>query len=146
MALAVVTVAAGGLPVVDNTAATNKLGRPVSEAANGRGIAVTKVASGGMPLHLDGGGGSTEAPRIAGLGFDRLGASPIAGSCGGATATTTGAQPSSARAARLDEKAVAASTPASIAPPSDAPPQPVRRCSRRALIAPPDRPAGRLPT
>lgn len=50
MALAVVTVASGGLPVVDNTAATNKLGRPVSEAANGRGIAVTKVAGGGLPV------------------------------------------------------------------------------------------------
>ena len=41
MALAVVTVATGGLPVVDVTATTPKLGLPVSEAP--RGIAVTKV-------------------------------------------------------------------------------------------------------
>ncbi len=43
MALAVVTVAAGGLPVVDVTATTPRLGMPVNEAANGRGIPVTKV-------------------------------------------------------------------------------------------------------
>lgn len=39
----VVTVAAGGMPVVDVTATTPKLGLPVTEAANGRGVAVTKV-------------------------------------------------------------------------------------------------------
>ena len=52
MALAVVTVAAGGIPVVDVTATTPKLGVPVSEAANGRGIAVTKVTlpRGGLPV------------------------------------------------------------------------------------------------
>jgi hypothetical protein len=38
MGLAVVTIAAGGLPVVETTR-----GFPVSEAANGRGVAVTKV-------------------------------------------------------------------------------------------------------
>jgi hypothetical protein len=43
MALPVVTVAAGGLPVVDVTATTPKLGLGVSEAANGRGVPVTKV-------------------------------------------------------------------------------------------------------
>jgi len=46
MALAVVTVASGGMPVADVTATTPKLGMAVSEAANGRGIAVTKVAAG----------------------------------------------------------------------------------------------------
>jgi hypothetical protein len=50
MAVAVVTVAAGGIPVVDVTATTPKLGTPVTEAA--RGIAVTKVTlpRGGLPV------------------------------------------------------------------------------------------------
>jgi hypothetical protein len=49
MALAVVTVASGGLPVVDVTATSPKLGLPVTEAM--RGVPVTKVAAGkpGMP-------------------------------------------------------------------------------------------------
>ena len=47
----VVTVAAGGLPVVDVTATTPKMGLPVTEAANGRGLPVTKVANGrGLPV------------------------------------------------------------------------------------------------
>ena len=51
MGLPVVTVAAGGLPVVDVTATTPKFGVPVTEAANGRGIAVTKVVGKpGMPV------------------------------------------------------------------------------------------------
>jgi len=51
MGLAVVTVAAGGLPVVDVTATTPKLGMPVTEAANGRGVAVTKVVGKpGLPV------------------------------------------------------------------------------------------------
>jgi hypothetical protein len=45
MSTAVVTVASGGLPVVE--LAAGKLGTPVTEATNGRGIAVTKVV--GMP-------------------------------------------------------------------------------------------------
>jgi hypothetical protein len=49
MGLAVVTVATGGLPVVDVTATTPKLGLPVTEAANGRGLAVTKVLVVGKP-------------------------------------------------------------------------------------------------
>lgn len=43
MALPVITVASGGIAVVDVTASTPKLGMPVSEASSGRGIAVTKV-------------------------------------------------------------------------------------------------------
>jgi len=43
MATPVVTVAAGGIPVVDVTAVAPLRGLPVSEATNGRGIAVTKV-------------------------------------------------------------------------------------------------------
>lgn len=43
MATPVVTVASGGMPVVDVTATTPKLGMPVTEATNGRGIPVTKV-------------------------------------------------------------------------------------------------------
>jgi hypothetical protein len=51
MGMAVVTVAAGGLPVVDVTAVAPKTGLPVTEAANGKGVAVTKVANGrGMPV------------------------------------------------------------------------------------------------
>jgi len=46
MSTPVVTVAAGGIAVVDVTATTPKLGLPVSEAANGRGVAVTKVTAG----------------------------------------------------------------------------------------------------
>lgn len=47
MAVAVVTVASGGLPV---TNVTNGFGLPVEEASNGRGLAVTYVTSGGLPV------------------------------------------------------------------------------------------------
>lgn len=52
MGLAVVTVASGGLPVIDVTATTPKLGVPVTEATNGKGIPVTKVTlpKGGLPV------------------------------------------------------------------------------------------------
>ncbi len=52
MAVAVVTVAAGGLAVIDVTATTPKLGMPVTEATTGRGIPVTKVTlpRGGLPV------------------------------------------------------------------------------------------------
>jgi hypothetical protein len=54
MAVAVVTVASGGLPVIDVTATVPKLGLPVTEAvaAGGvkYGIAVTKVAANGLPV------------------------------------------------------------------------------------------------
>ena len=55
MGIAVVTVASGGIPVVDNTAAAFKSGMPVTESVAGSngikyGIAVTKVASGGIPV------------------------------------------------------------------------------------------------
>ena len=51
MAVAVVTVASGGLPVVDVTVSAPKFGLPVSEALPSRGgIAVTKVTSGGIPV------------------------------------------------------------------------------------------------
>jgi len=47
----VVTVAAGGLPVVDVTSVAPKTGLPVTEAANGYGIAVTKVTGKpGLPV------------------------------------------------------------------------------------------------
>lgn len=49
MGMPVVTVAAGGIPVVDVSATTGK-GTPVSEAVNGFGRAVTKVAAYGMPV------------------------------------------------------------------------------------------------
>jgi hypothetical protein len=51
MAMAVVTVASGGLPVVDVTAnGHSAIGNVVTEAINGRGTAVTKVTSGGVPV------------------------------------------------------------------------------------------------
>jgi len=46
----VVTVAAGGLPVIDVTGTFPRLGVPVSEAANGRGTPVTKVVAPRMAL------------------------------------------------------------------------------------------------
>jgi len=52
MSTAVVTVASGGLPVVE--LAAGKLGLPVTEATNGRGIAVTKVVGKpGLPVVFD---------------------------------------------------------------------------------------------
>ena len=52
MGIAVVTVASGGLPVVDVTATAPKLGVPVTEATNGKGIAITVVTlpKGGLPV------------------------------------------------------------------------------------------------
>jgi hypothetical protein len=54
VAVAVITVAAGGLPVIDVTATTPRLGVPVTEAiAVGTakyGIPVTKVAVNGVPV------------------------------------------------------------------------------------------------
>jgi hypothetical protein len=51
MALPVVTVASGGLPVVDVTSVPPRTGLPVKEATNGRGIAVTKVTGKpGLPV------------------------------------------------------------------------------------------------
>lgn len=47
----VVTVAAGGMPVVDVTATKPLLGMPVTEAANKYGVPVTKVTTGyGLPV------------------------------------------------------------------------------------------------
>jgi hypothetical protein len=52
MAMPVVTVATGGIPVVDVTALNHALiGQPVSESLNGIGTRVTKVASGGMAVY-----------------------------------------------------------------------------------------------
>ena len=48
MATAVITVASGGLPVIDVTATAPRVGLPVTEAA--RGIPVTKVAVNGLPV------------------------------------------------------------------------------------------------
>jgi hypothetical protein len=50
MGMPVVTVAAGGMPVVDVTATKPDLGMPVTEAANKYGVAVTKVAVYGLPV------------------------------------------------------------------------------------------------
>ena len=48
MALAVTTVAAGGLPIIDVTGTKPLLGLPVTETA--KGIRVTKVAVAGMAV------------------------------------------------------------------------------------------------
>ena len=54
MPTAVITVASGGLAVVDVTATFPKLGMPVTEATSAiaakYGRAVTKVAAGGIPV------------------------------------------------------------------------------------------------
>ena len=51
MALAVVTVASGGMPVVDVTSIAPRTGLPVSESASGRGVPVTKVVGKpGLPV------------------------------------------------------------------------------------------------
>ena len=54
MATAVITVASGGLPVIDVTATTPKLGMAVTEAVAvatvKRGVAVTKVTAYGLPV------------------------------------------------------------------------------------------------
>jgi len=52
MPTAVITVASGGLAVVDVTATFPKLGMPVTEATGAPkyGLAVTKVAAGGIPV------------------------------------------------------------------------------------------------
>lgn len=55
----VVTVASGGMAVVDVTATTGR-GSPVTEATNGFGSPITKVTSGGMPVAYETiGAGST---------------------------------------------------------------------------------------
>lgn len=51
MGMSVVTVAAGGMPVIDVTA-TTKIGLPVIESTSAPklGIAVTKVTAAGLPV------------------------------------------------------------------------------------------------
>jgi hypothetical protein len=56
LALPVVTVASWGLPVVE--AAAGKLALPVTEATNGRGLPVTKVANYGLAVVFQGVAGS----------------------------------------------------------------------------------------
>jgi hypothetical protein len=72
MATAVITVASGGLPVIDVTATTPKLGLPVSEAV--RGIPVTKVLTNGLPVTFStvpdyppAGGGAFTPASLTGL-------------------------------------------------------------------------------
>ena len=72
MAVAVVTVATGGLPVVDVTATTPRLGLPVTEVANGipvtkvtlprGGLPVTFVSDGSAPANISGTLATTVAP------------------------------------------------------------------------------------
>ena len=83
MGIAVVTIAAGGLPVIDVTATKPALGVPVTEAVNG--IAVTKVslAVGGLPVTFVAAGNEwppsgdiSWVPANARIHVDFLGGSP----------------------------------------------------------------------
>jgi hypothetical protein len=73
MAIAVVTKASGGRPVVEVTATNPALGMPVTEVTNGWGMAVTKVSAtvGGLPVTFvpvetgSGGGGGATWPSAA---------------------------------------------------------------------------------
>lgn len=74
MGCPVVTVASGGMPVIDVTATYPKLGLPVTEAANKCGIRVTKVTVGGLPVTFvsapllrknDGRAGGSQAEGVA---------------------------------------------------------------------------------
>ena len=62
--MAVVTVASGGLPVIDVTATAPKVGFPVTEASTG--IAVTKVTAGGVAVTFVAVGGSTPVATFDG--------------------------------------------------------------------------------
>ena len=83
MSLAVVTVASGGLPVVE--LAAGKLGLPVTEATNGRGIAVTKVVGKpAMPVVFDTIG---VAPPMVPATFNGTPSASVVVSNGGLTVT-----------------------------------------------------------
>jgi|SRR6187402_364126 hypothetical protein len=76
----VVTVAAGGLPVIDVTGTFPRLGLPVTEALNGHGVPVTKVVAPRMALAVT----FVVPPLLALAGTqdaseaDRSGAGPLA--------------------------------------------------------------------
>ena len=94
MALPVVTVASGGLPIVDVTASKPGSGLAVTEAANGRGLSVTKVASGGMAVtYVTGLSTATLDPATAvnaTLSADNLTATHINGAALGGVKTSSG--------------------------------------------------------
>jgi hypothetical protein len=86
MSTAVVTVASGGLPVVE--LAAGKLGLPVTEATNGRGIAVTKVVGmPGLPVVFDTIG---VLPPVTYATWDAATATAVTLSGGNLVATNTG--------------------------------------------------------
>jgi hypothetical protein len=87
MGLAVVTVAAGGLPVVDVTAIAPRTGTPVTEAVNGRGVSVTKVAARGLPVVFEMIG---VAPGVTYATWDAATVTAVTLSGGGLVATSTG--------------------------------------------------------
>lgn len=82
MGLPVVTVAAGGLPVVDTGASLR--GTPVTEAPNGIGMRVTKVAAYGLPVAYE-----TIGVAAAMAVLDQASAAETTLSNGGLTATRT---------------------------------------------------------
>src|SRR6185369_5230832 len=107
--------------------------------------------SAGIAFHGGDDGDGRAVARRAGRGFDwGDGVSGReTGSCGGAIATTTGAQPSCANA--FEPVAVYAITTATSANAwqtarGSSRDRPVSRCRRPVIIAPPDLPAVRLPT
>ncbi len=81
----VVTVATGGLPVVDVTSSLR--GTPVTEAANGYGLRVTKVASGATPVVYETIG---VAPPFVGAVLDAATASLVTLTVNNTFATNTG--------------------------------------------------------
>jgi hypothetical protein len=86
MGLPVVSAAQGGMPVVDVTATTSKLGLPVTEATNGRGVAITLViGEPGLPVVFETIG---IAPAVTYATFDAVTAVTLSG--GNLVATNTG--------------------------------------------------------
>jgi hypothetical protein len=85
MGLPVITVASGGLPVVDTGASLR--GTPVTEAPNGIGMRVTKVAAYGLPVAYETIG--VVAPVVMAV-WDGATASAVTLSGGNLVATNTG--------------------------------------------------------
>jgi hypothetical protein len=99
MALPVVTVASGGLPVVDVTAAAPLRGMPITEVVGGRGMAVTKVSGTlGLPVTYVTADGQVVPPLIP-AAFNPATVSNTSLSNGNLTATHSNTSAGGARVA-----------------------------------------------
>ena len=91
MGMAVVTVASGGMAVIDVTPIASmtpiKYGMPVTEATNGRGVRVTKVAALGLPVIYETIG---VGPGLTYATFNPATATAVTLSGGNLVATNTG--------------------------------------------------------